>query len=64
MKNAILIIFLKTINKILNIFGKQGGNVIGKIAKKINPNILKSFKVNCPVIAVTATNGKTSTGEE
>ena len=34
MKNAILIIFLKTINKILNIFGKQGGNVIGKIAKK------------------------------
>ena len=61
MKNAILIIFLKTINKILNIFGKQGGNVIGKIAKKINPNILKSFKVNCPVIAVTATNGKTST---
>ena len=34
---------------------------IDKIAKKINPNILKSFKVNCPVIAVTATNGKTST---
>ena len=61
MKDKILIIFLKIINVILKIFGKQGGNVIGKIAKKINPNILKSFKVNCPVIAVTATNGKTST---
>ena len=61
MKNKILIIFLKIINVILKILGKQGGNVIGKIAKKLNPNILKIFKVNCPVIAVTATNGKTST---
>lgn len=48
-------------NIILKLLGKQGGNVIGKIAKKLNPNILSYFKVDCPVIAVTATNGKTST---
>ena len=61
MLNYILIAFLKFLNVILKIFGKQGGNVTGKIAKKINKNILKCFKVDCPVIAVTATNGKTST---
>lgn len=33
----------------------------GKIARKLNPNILKYLKIDCPVIAVTATNGKTST---
>lgn len=61
MLNYILIAFLKFLNVILKIFGKQGGNVTGKIAKKINNSILKCFKVDCPVIAVTATNGKTST---
>ena len=33
----------------------------GKIAYKWNPNIFKHFKINCPIIAVTATNGKTMT---
>lgn len=61
MLNSIYIIILKFINIILKLTGKQGGNVIGKIAKKLNPNILSYFKVDCPVIAVTATNGKTST---
>lgn len=61
MLNSLLIIFLKFINIILKIFGKQGGNVIGKIAMKLNPNIITNFKIECPVIAVTATNGKTST---
>ena len=35
MLNYILIAFLKILNVILKIFGKQGGNVTGKIAKKI-----------------------------
>ena len=61
MLNSIYIIILKIMNIILKLLGKQGGNVIGKIAKKLNPNILSYFKVDCPVIAVTATNGKTST---
>ena len=38
-----------------------GGNFLGKIAYKWNPEIFKFFKVNSPVIAVTATNGKTMT---
>ena len=36
-------------------------DIITKIAYKWNPNIFKYFKVNSPVIAVTATNGKTMT---
>ena len=35
--------------------------LFGKIAIKLSPNIITKFKVECPVIAVTATNGKTST---
>ena len=38
-----------------------GGNFLGKIAYKWNPEIFKYFKVTSPVIAVTATNGKTMT---
>ncbi len=59
--NIIYMILLKITNTILKLFGKQGGNVIGKIAVKLNPNMLAYFKINSPVIAVTATNGKTST---
>ena len=59
--NAIYIMILKLINIILKLFGKHGGNIIGKIAIKLNKNMLEYFKINCPVIAVTATNGKTST---
>ncbi len=62
--NTLLIIILKLLNIILKIFGKQGGNILGKLAKKFNPNILEFFKVDCPVIAVTATNGKTSTNNQ
>ena len=35
------------------------GNFLGKIAYDWDRNIFKYFKVDCPVIAVTATNGKT-----
>ena len=45
----------------LKILGKNGGNLLGKVAYDWNRNIFKYFKVNCPVIAVTATNGKTMT---
>lgn len=40
---------------------KSGGNFLGKLAFAWSPNIFTYFKVNCPVIAVTATNGKTMT---
>lgn len=61
MKNFFIILVMKILNLILKICGKNGGNFLGKIAYDWNPNIFKYFKVNCPVIAVTATNGKTMT---
>lgn len=61
MYNFFIIFFTKVLNLILKLLHKNGGNVLGKIALKMNSDILKYFKVNCPVIAVTATNGKTST---
>ena len=61
MKNIIIILIIKTIHLALKIMKKNGGNILGKIAHKLNPDLLKHFKINCPIIAVTATNGKTMT---
>lgn len=61
MKNFFIILIMKLFYLILRICGKKGGNLLGKVAYDWNPNIFKYFKVNCPVIAVTATNGKTMT---
>lgn len=61
MKNFFIILEMKILNIILKIFHKNGGNFLGKIAFDQNPDIFKYFKVNCPVIAVSATNGKTMT---
>ena len=61
MKNFLIILETKIIGLILRLFGKNGGNVPGRVALKQNPNIFKHFKVDCPVIAVSATNGKTMT---
>lgn len=59
MKNFFIILAMKILNIILKICHKNGGNFLGKIAYDWNPEIFKYFKVNCPVIAVSATNGKT-----
>lgn len=61
MKNFFIILAMKILNLILKICQKNGGNFLGKIAYDWNPEIFKYFKVNCPVIAVSATNGKTMT---
>ncbi len=61
MKNFFIILSMKILNFILKICHKNGGNFLGKIAFDWNPEIFKYFKVNCPVIAVSATNGKTMT---
>lgn len=61
MKNFFIILAIKILNIILKICHKNGGNFLGKIAFDWNPEIFKHFKVNCPVIAVSATNGKTMT---
>ena len=61
MKNFFTILAMKILYLILKIARKNGGNFLGKIAYDWSPEIFKYFKVNCPVIAVTATNGKTMT---
>ena len=52
---------VKIVSVILKLLGKKAGNYPGIIALKMNKNILKRLKINCPVIAVTGTNGKTTT---
>ena len=65
MYNLLVITFAKILNAFANILckilHKDNGNMLGRIVKKLSPDILKSIKINCPVIAVTATNGKTTT---
>ena len=39
----------------------NGGNVLGNIGLKLNKHLLRKFKISGKVIAVTGTNGKTST---
>ncbi len=61
MRNFFIILIMKILHLGLKICGKNGGNFLGKIAYKWNSKIFKYFKINSPIIAVTATNGKTMT---
>ena len=61
MKGFFTVLITKIIIFALKIARKNGGNLPGKYAYKLNRNIFKYFKINCPVIAVVGTNGKTMT---
>ena len=61
MKNFLIILIIKILYVGLKLLGKNGGNFLGKLAYDWNPDIFKYFKINAPIIAVTATNGKTMT---
>ena len=61
MRNFFIILLMKLLHICLKIYKKNGGNFLGKVAYNWNPKIFKYFKINCPIIAVTATNGKTMT---
>lgn len=39
----------------------RGGSLPGQIGLKLCPDILKKLRIDCPLILVTGTNGKTST---
>ncbi len=58
--NFLTLMLGKLIVKLLKLFHKGAGNLPGLILLGINRNILGYFKVDCPIIAVTGTNGKTS----
>ena len=61
MKNFFIVFIMKILHIVLKIAHKKGGNFLGKIAYDWNPQIFQYFKIDCPIIAVTATNGKTMT---
>ncbi|MCM1133753.1 MAG: MurT ligase domain-containing protein [Ruminococcus flavefaciens] len=59
--NTLLIILGKIIVKILQLFRRNAGNLPGIILWHITGGkCCKIFTVDCPIIAVTGTNGKTS----
>ncbi len=61
MKNFLIVLITKILYVLLKIAGKNGGNFLGKLAYDWNSNIFQYFKIDAPIIAVTATNGKTMT---
>ena len=60
-KNRLTIFFGKLMVKVLTLLGKDAGNFPGLVLWTLNKDCLKAFTVECPIIAVTGTNGKTST---
>ena len=61
MKGFFTILITKIIIFMCKLIGKNGENAPGLYAYKFNKKILNYFKINCPVIAVVGTNGKTTT---
>ena len=52
------------IGKIIAFVGKltnRGSNLPGELALKICPDLFKKFKIQGTILAVTGSNGKTST---
>ena len=45
MRNFFTILITKIICIILKVFGKKGGNLPGKVAYKLNPNIFKYLAI-------------------
>lgn len=60
LKNTLTIWLGKILVKGLHLIGKDAGNAPGLVLLGINKNAMKAFKIDCPIIAVTGTNGKTS----
>lgn len=62
MRLALTILLCKVLRIVLKIFGR-GSSMPGKICLKLYPNVLSKIKMPKYVIAVTGSNGKTSTVE-
>ena len=59
--NSILIIIGKIIVAVLRLFKRNAGNLPGIVLWHLTKGkCCKMFKVDCPIIVVTGTNGKTS----
>ena len=60
-QSLLSILASKTIMKLSKVLFKGGTNFPGKIAIKLDPDILKTIANNYEVILITGTNGKTTT---
>lgn len=62
MKTKLAVLGGKFTTKISKLAGKGGGNIPGKIARKIDPSILRTLAAQVEhIIVITGTNGKTTT---
>lgn len=59
--NFLMVLLGKALVKILKLFGRDAGNFPGLVLWTLNKNFFRIFSCDCPIIAVTGTNGKTST---
>lgn len=57
---SIAILLNKILSFLLNLI-HRGGSMPGQIALKVDHNVLSKLDIQCPIIVVTGTNGKTST---
>ena len=61
LKSKIATISSKTTGAVLKKLGRGGTNLPGRIAKKLDANILTELSKGIKIIIVTGTNGKTTT---
>lgn len=59
--NLLMVLFGKAMVKVLKLCGRDAGNFPGLVLWTLNKNFFRIFSCDCPIIAVTGTNGKTST---
>ena len=62
LKTAFVILTCKALSLVGRMVGK-GSSLPGKICLRMDPNILKKIQLPSAVMAVTGSNGKTSTVE-
>lgn len=60
MRNTLILIIAKICLKILKLFGR-GSSLPGKIALKLDKNLMRKFNIKGKIIAVTGSSGKGST---
>lgn len=58
---AFIIIISRFLQRFLNLFHYGGTSLVGSIALKLKPSIIKELSSNINIVCVTGTNGKTTT---
>ena len=61
LRTFIALVTCRMIRRILHLFGRGGTNLPGTVALRIDKNLLKTLAEGVTAIAVTGTNGKTTT---